>query len=735
MLKILKTISVVSLVYNSYSITRKRESLTTSIKSLTKTQSCNPGSYYNAITNECTLCNSGSYSTTTDATSCLKCHHGFITQTRGLTACTQCPIGSYSYKIVDPDEPVDEPTPTPTLDPNADPNAPVPKRRHRPGHNACQVCEKGYYANGPTTSCSICPSISGTSTVAIVNNNGQDQSNNDYKKPTERIHSERSSSSTSCADVCELGSFFNRKTQACEKCQPGFIASTTFNLRCTACSIGTYSKDEGGSVCTKCEPGTYSISEKKYGYTGCMPCPAGKYSPNGASCLDCTDNKWSSPNSAECTEEAKSLLEISLATTRSLLQVSMSVKSVDSGANTCVAGQYYDECSKTCISCPAGSFSAAGSNYCILCPVGSYQNLAGQACCKTCSTILTEGSTSGAGCESNSCVVYNEFESPVPTSASANGVTTVVPTASNSDVSTGVPTVAPTATTTNAPTSIKVCAAGQYYSATTHSCQDCGAGSYSLDNALSCTLCPVGTFQDEAGKGCCKVCEGIESVGSLFGRGCDDAVCVVPESITVVTSAPGTSTSSSVKTLSSISCDAGYEGIKGECTACKAGYFKASTGFEYCTACNPGQFQVVEAQTFCYECVAGRYSSSTSVSTCENCVPGHYSPSQSSTVCLECELGDYQAMEGNDNCVACVSGTYSLWAQSACAECEAGSYSDASTDGQSSCTLCGVGTWNSWNAADSCIDCDEGQYTLGKGSTECLDCPSGVSNPERSACL
>ena len=656
MKKYILVISIILLLtISTLSINSKRRAnvatATRSKLSKSAEEVCKPGTFKTAD-GECEPCRVGSYSSISGATRCLKCHHGYIASSEGSTSCTKCAAGSYSYN---------------SLASNPSPKSKSSKSTlpHRVGHNACGTCEAGYFNNGGTTTCSLIiplpKDINGNTLPAVL-------SRRDIKQG---LTTPPPNSATYNQGACHEGSFFNGNTKQCELCRKGTYTKNTYSFSCTGCSFGTYADKDGSTSCKKCEAGKYSVNENglNFAFSSCSPCPSGTSSKAGGKC---------EPTEGDSKSSA------------SLLQESMKLDSFSTVAPSCEAGQYYDSCHQGCKICPAGTFSAAGDTTCTLCPIGSYQNLASQSCCRVCDSVLSEGATSGPGCESNTCYAYTE--------------------------------------------SASTCPAGKYYSSTIGACLDCAAGSYSEGGTTSCTLCPINHYQELPGQGCCTYCgeDTIDSEGEVSGaRGCDaEPVCVVPISSVVTTSAPGSGTGTGSGGSSSKSCDAGYEGINGVCTACKKGYFKADAGFEYCKACDIGQFQVVEAQTFCYDCVAGRYSSATSESDCKNCVPGYYSPANKATECLECEPGAFQAEEVQSQCQQCISGSYSNWAYSICIDCEAGTYSDSKA---TKCITCAAGTWSP-PGQDACIDCAEG-YISAAGASECIECPSGVSNDDKTVCL
>ena len=98
--------------------------------------------------------------------------------------------------------------------------------------------------------------------------------------------------------------------------------------------------------------------------------------------------------------------------------------------------------------------------------------------------------------------------------------------------------------------------------------------------------------------------------------------------------------------------------------------------------CTPGYYLASSGD--CTACAAGSYSASSSVSSCTQCAAGYYSGTSGASSCTACDAG-YGASPGASSCTLCSAGTYSV-VGSQCTQCAAGYYSQLS--GASVCDQC-----------------------------------------------
>lgn len=113
------------------------------------------------------------------------------------------------------------------------------------------------------------------------------------------------------------------------------IGSSTEELACTDCPVGTFSRMFASTACTLCNDGSF---QNTTGSTQCTSCPAGRYSMAGAE---------------ECM--------------------------------LCPTGTFSPGGWDNCMPCMPGSYSAAeGATMCTACPASSKQAAAGATSCSAC---------------------------------------------------------------------------------------------------------------------------------------------------------------------------------------------------------------------------------------------------------------------------------------------------------------------------------------------------------------
>ena len=190
-------------------------------------------------------------------------------------------------------------------------------------------------------------------------------------------------------------------------------------------------------------------------------------------------------------------------------------------------------------------------------------------------------------------------------------------------------------------------------------------------------------------------------------------------------------------------CAAGERGVNGQCSACGAGFFSASTNSSTCTACSPGTYQDQGSQTSCKDCATGTYQDQTGQTSCSACPqdkPNSALGSDALGDCSSCpNVADF--MDSNEQCVSCPTG----WAFSSdqcvencpsghkrpsnnyCQSCEAGRFA-AGTD-PSTCTLCAAGQFQDDAGQASCEACGANTYASGEGNTACTNCITNATSP------
>lgn len=103
------------------------------------------------------------------------------------------------------------------------------------------------------------------------------------------------------------------------------------------------------------------------------------------------------------------------------------------------------------------------------------------------------------------------------------------------------------------------------------------------------------------------------------------------------------------------------------------------------------------------------------------CSAGFFSE-DGQTPCTPCPAGSYQSRAGQTSCLECEPGTFSaVSAADECTDCPPGR---GSSDDFTACDVCEPGTYNG-TAGEPCKQCDGGSFQVEFGALECNDCDAG----------
>ncbi|XP_067039280.1 sushi, von Willebrand factor type A, EGF and pentraxin domain-containing protein 1-like isoform X1 [Acropora muricata] len=100
---------------------------------------------------------------------------------------------------------------------------------------------------------------------------------------------------TMCVE-CPAGSYYNKDSQTCQKCQEGTYQNSTGQMNCIPCPQGTWTVGIHARNYTECfeicEPGEYTVLAES-GVMNCLMCPIGTYQPNfrASKCEPCPAGK------------------------------------------------------------------------------------------------------------------------------------------------------------------------------------------------------------------------------------------------------------------------------------------------------------------------------------------------------------------------------------------------------------------------------------------------------------
>lgn len=103
------------------------------------------------------------------------------------------------------------------------------------------------------------------------------------------------------------------------------------------------------------------------------------------------------------------------------------------------------------------------------------------------------------------------------------------------------------------------------------------------------------------------------------------------------------------------------------------------------------------------------------------------------TQCTDCLAGEYQSREGEPTCLSCAPGHVSASSASIyCSPCSTGEKSNADLTG---CEKCPKGSYQTSTGKTVCLQCTENRISQSVGSVTCEACPSGYySGAGASAC-
>jgi hypothetical protein len=417
------------------------------------------------------------------------------------------------------------------------------------------------------------------------------------------------------------------------------IEETAAGKRCDA---GSY---RYRGECITCPTGTWSL----YGSTSCKGCPAGQFTNDHLSCVNCEAGEYSQRKSRACLK--------------------------------CAVGKVSQPKSKSCTACQAGSYADLVLNICTKCPIGQYSRAKASAC-TLCPPGLKVNSLQ-TGC------IRTRSSTPLPTSSPTTPPMTF----------TSEPTAPPSTPPIPYP---YVCPAGQFnggrydavkcynckdydteWPAGAYSCIGCQLSLYRLNEARTgceetgplrckpgyfktyygqgsyinypCDKCPTGTYRNDPYQtSYCKACD----PGSVPNADQTDCIKDTPNPTTTPTVAPSPTSAPPTFLPTKVPTD----------TPTTFGMTEPpSAAIPYPYVCPAGQFNGGYDTVKCYNCKdydtewpAGAYS-------CIGCRPETQRLSEDRTSCeqlgpLQCKPGYYKPVDGPGiyqyPCDRCPTGTY-----------------------------------------------------------------------------
>ncbi len=535
---------------------------------------------------------------------------------------------------------------------------------------------------------------------------------------------------------CAPGYYKDTKTNLCIKCPKGFycfqdpITGASTMKKCpqgtsqpsegqascvkcqqsTATTAGSVQTQEGQTSCTPCAAGSYASAEGQK--TACEPCDAGYYCPQGKHIPCPLGTSNGAKGQTVCTNCIKSTTTTagSVATTTALTSCAI-----------CPDGKYASTAAqgRACDVCPKGSYCKGGKIN--PCPVGQISNSTGQTACVKCaqSTSSTVGTIS------------NKAGSSVCT-ACGNGKYTA--TSGQTACNNCLPGY-------RCPDGKLIkCTIGTYATGSASVCTSCGNGKTSQAGAKSCVTCSTGCSQCYETAGYCTSCnQGYYKSGTSCLRCPAGWYC--PGGTAASTKCPagsyssigassctscGSGKTSSAGSSTCISCSSNCtecSGSAGNCTSCKAGYYKSGSS---CVKCSAG-YSCAGGTAGQVKCPTGTTSSAGS-SACTTCAAGCTSCSGSASNCTSCKAGTYLS---GSSCKTCSVGYYCLGGSSGQSKCPAGQTAPAGSASSGMCTSCKAGCSSCSGTTTNCTACSAGYYISGSSCQSCTAgyyCPGGTDS-------
>ena len=742
-------------------------------------QECYPGTWDNRMASTaCVLCTVGTYSTAFGAIS--------------NTTCTDCPVNTIS-----------DPASGSVLDCVCSPGytgfdggtsynctpCDAGYEKQRRGNGTCSPCALGTYAAQiASLSCSQCPQFSSTVssrsalredclceagyTGDISRNTGCASCKAGTFKmimgPSECVdcgHGKFSSAvaannETLCLDCpdsnhwsslgstdvleckCDRGYSLSENTEVCTPCVAGTFKDAPGDDVCTGCGAGTYSSGVASitiDTCLLCAANSVSLARSasstdcicKMGFEGsgdgtCSSCPPGKFknAVGDGPCGECHAGSYSnSTNSTACYLcQDDTYSAVIGAQSEATCQDCPSQQTSDVGSDTrtdcrCIPG-YTGQNGAPCSACGLGSFkSSTGNATCDACAQASYIGMTAATVCLDCPAnydTVNPGSTSldqcvcdfgyfkeGAGCRECLQGQYKDFI--------------------------GDSTCQQCATFSNSkPASVVV--------------EDCVCNEgYSGPDGGVCASCEAGTFKPTNGSHPCSLC-GMGKYSSATAA-LEESQCTLCPTNT--TSVPGSTS------LSNCSCNAGFTGPGGRCSACEPGTFKPISGSAVCVNCAGGKYSgaiAASSESVCTQCPSSSFAQPGSGAQddcscnvgytgpggqCGACVIGKYKATNGSDDCIMCGVAKYLGKEAaifESECIKCPSNSTSMLASSNISSCLCEPGFTGSPANYTKCSQCPLGSYKNIQGSSACVWCESGKYADVSGLSECVSCPDNSSS-------
>ena len=236
---------------------------------------------------------------------------------------------------------------------------------------------------------------------------------------------------------------------------------------------------------------------------------------------------------------------------------------------------------------------------------------------------------------------------------------------------------------------------------------------YTGPSGGTCTACGVGKYKDQSGATACDFCAN-GKYNSDTGM-TTSASCI---------SCPAESFSYGTGVCT---CNLGYTGDPGTCTACARGKYKTTSGSQACTDCAAGKYNQYEGShtsTHCRPCsTTSQGLAAVGSTTAENCICniGYYYDT-TYEACESCTGGTYKDTIGNAQCTNCPPSSYSE-TFSTCLPCPSDSTCFFPCYDAGAC-ICNAGYYGDPSIGDTCTVCppNSGSYCTVGSCTAIVNC-------------
>lgn len=765
---------------------------------------CPPGQI--VIGNVCDYCPIGMEPDTNDLTRCVTCQPNYVKGVRTNISCSPCPAGTVSSSDFVTCEAKCETNPLSYYDAKTGQCAIAPigtvPDLSRTSYKKCPI---GTYRSvfhpihttAMMTECAACP-MNSTTLVEGASNINQCVCND-----TEKIINVI----TNSCEFCPAGQETTNEPNTCQLCPKGsYRDNLSANGSCTECPSGTTTSTTGKTSFYDCDPGECLAGEYKTStYEGriCTSCPASYPISNRGSlyehqCRACGVGQEPDPNDMSrckpCDHDHYKNTTSGSSCTRCPLDKPLSEGGGDITScytQTCPAGFFYQDATRTCAICPVGSTSTLGSTTCESCPSGKTTELSDPSrcvpcpentyrdkdndysgVCISCASFSPPDSgqvyTSLAGsatCELASCPQGQEVKM-------VNGRNTCalcdVGTVSINGISCAPcgPGFGPFEPTSRGNSICAQCASG--YFSSNGVCEICPEGSYSSSGASNCTSCPDNKTSAPG------------STNETDCVYCPQGTTKVRNNATGFWNCAPCENNKSTSTSNSLTCDV-------NCALSSTSEYTQNnytTRRTMCTTCSTGQ--VLDTNGTCHAChnIDGYNPDDLSQIQLDNTIcdgtlsrtscPGGKIPNASHSECVPCTGRAYKKDIITDphkntprdeyECTPCGSNLVPNANRTQCDFCPGGHGFDSTAANSNYCSICQRGEMEcgakcqvqfttKGNLQGLCIDCPAGRYmdeigssdsgcksclnneSVNRDQTGCIACPSGTSINNNYECV